>query len=73
MTDLVKTKMTGFILKWHILFQPSKCNCWFPSLMSSGQLEWQDKKSMGPMQGTSSKITRNLLCMVSIGQSDPEM
>lgn len=38
-----------------------------------GQLEWQDKKSMGPMQGASSKITRNLLCMVSIGQSDPEI
>ena len=38
-----------------------------------GQLEWQDKKSMGPMQGASSKITRNLLCMVSIGQTDPEM
>ena len=41
--------------------------------MFIGQLEWQDKKSMGPMQGASSKITRNLLCMVSIGQTDPEM
>lgn len=44
---------------------------YFLFLTLTGQLEWQDKKSV--MQGPSTRITRSLGCMVSIARTDQDM